>query len=107
MTATDLTREERAEADRMLAELHENGYIDVDGHKELKAGIRVRHTGHRWPEAFENGSGVVLAVTEKPNSSWSRSWGGPDVELIVAWDLPSFRSRLSRVANYHVVAVSK
>lgn len=108
-TINDLTAEERAEADQMLAELRQRGYTDRDQFNELAPGVRVYHSGHRWPDALLNGSGVVVAITERDPSSWSQSWGAPDVEMVVAWDEPTFEgvSRLSTVAQYHVSAVSQ
>jgi len=103
----DLSPEETAKADAMLAELHGCGYIDVDRHNKLAPGVRIRHVGHQWPGAMLEGSGVVLAIAEKPDSSWSRSWGMPDVELIAVWDRASFGSRVSQVAQYHVEAVPR
>lgn len=91
----------------MLAELHEHGYQDVAEHGRIRPGVRIRHTGHRWPEAYDEGSGVVLAVTEKPDSSWSQSWGRPDVELIALWDRDQGFSRLSQLAQYHVEVIER
>jgi hypothetical protein len=102
MTTTALTPQEESDAAEMLADLHESGYINVEQHGGLKAGTRVRHIGHKWPTALLEGSGNVVALTEKPQSSWSQSWGKPDVELIVAWDEPQGGSRLSQLAQYHV-----
>ena len=101
-----LTADEQADVDELHAELREHGYLDVDHHGRLRPGGRVYHRGHRWPEAAERGTGTVLVVTHKPDSSWSRSWGGPDVEVIVLWDEAPFGSRVSQVANYHVTAVA-
>ncbi len=102
-----MTPEETAEADAMLAELHRYGYRDVDHHGDLRPGARIRHGGHRWPGAYDNGTGVVVAVTEKPDSAWSQSWGKPDVELIALWDRAGLGGgRLSQVAQYHVQAVT-
>jgi hypothetical protein len=38
-----LTAEERAEADRKVAELLAHGYRQVDEFKALRAGARIRH----------------------------------------------------------------
>jgi hypothetical protein len=100
-----LTTEEKAEFERMLAGLHAGGYQDVAEHKALKPGTRIRHSGHRWPEAIDKGTGVVIAITEKPDSSWSADWGRPDIELIALWDKPQPFARLSQLAQYHVAAV--
>lgn len=101
--APNLSPEESAEVNKLLTELHACGYRDVAEHGKLRPGVRIRHTGHRWPGAYDNGSGVVVAITEKPNSSWSASWGAPDVELIAVWDKPSLGGRVSQLAQYHVV----
>jgi hypothetical protein len=98
----------RAEAASLLAELVERGYAEKEFHNELRPGARVRHRGHQYSEAFQNGTGVVLHVTEKSPSSWAQSWRTPDVEMVVLWDRPQFGARMSLLAQYHVhhVAVS-
>lgn len=102
----DLTPEESEAVARMLGELHGYGYQDVAEHGRLQPGARIRHRGHRWYEALERGTGVVVAITEKPDSVWSRSWGAPDIELIALWDEPRFTGgRLSQLAQYHVAAI--
>jgi hypothetical protein len=60
--------------------------------------MRVRHLGHQYPEAYANGTGTVLAVMFKDPSSWSQTYGQPDVELLVLRDDGS----ISGVADYHV-----
>lgn len=97
-----LEPEERAEYEQKLAELHERGYVDIENHKGLSVGVRVRHRGHQWPAAYRDGTGTVLAITEKPDSVWSRSWGAPDIEMVVLFDTATFGSRLSMLAQYHV-----
>lgn len=97
------------EADRytaMRAELAGAGYRDAE-HPSVAPGHRIRHRAEQWPEAWDLGTGVVLAVMERPDSAWSQSWGGPDIELIVLKDRPLFEgsSRLSQLANYHVAVV--
>ena len=107
MSAVELDAVETVRLLAILAELHDAGYEDAEEHNELKPGARVRHVGHRWPTAYERGTGTVVAVTRKPDSSWSRSWGMPDVELVVAYDSPTLpgRSRLATLAQYHVQSV--
>lgn len=107
MTDLDLTPEERVEAERILAGLHERGYTDRERFNELTPGSRVRHRGHRWPQAYTDGSGVVVAITERDPSSWSQSWGVPDIEMVVAFDEPTLpgMSRLTTLAQYHVEVV--
>ena len=87
----------------MRAELEARGYLDVD-HDRLRPGARVRHRGERWSEAVASGTGVVVAVMELPDSSWSRSWGGRDIELLVLKDKPLLpgMTRLAQLADYHV-----
>jgi hypothetical protein len=103
---SEMTPEEQKRAEEMLAELHERGYRDVEQHGKLRAGVRVRHVGHRWPEAYENGTGGVVAITEKPNSAWSLTYGKPDIEMVVLLDAPSLSgSRLSGLAQYHVEVI--
>lgn len=97
-----LTEEEVTELAAKVADLHAAGYRDIAEHKQLKVGARIRHRGHQWSQAFREGTGFVAAVTEKPDSAWSRSYRMPDVELIAVWDKAMFGSRLSQVAQYHV-----
>jgi hypothetical protein len=103
-----LTEAEQAEVDQKVAELHENGYVHLAEYtyprsgKTLQVGSRVRHRGQLWSDAILYGTGHVVALMHKPNSGWSRSWGMPDVELIVLRDREQFGSRLSQVAQYHV-----
>jgi hypothetical protein len=105
MIIPDAEREKYA---TIRAELEESGYRDVE-HETLRPGRRVRHRGERYPEAYDHGTGVILAVMEKPNSAWSADWGGRDIELIVLRDRPMFEdwSRLSQVADYHVQVVDR
>lgn len=102
----DLTPAEATALDEMRAKLHAFGYVDIEQHGDLRPGTRIRHAGQRWPEAYEHGTGVVLALTERPNSAWSLSWGRPDIEMVVLWDRPwPLDSRLSQLAQYHVAVV--
>lgn len=105
VASPNLTPEVAAEAIKMLAALHDRGYRDADFHGDLHPGTRIRHRGDQWPGAYENGTGIVLAITEKPNSSWSQSWRMPDVELIALWDRPDTRGWLSGLAQYHVEVI--
>ena len=99
---SDLTAEEQQRVDEMLAGLHERGYVDVAEHGKLRPGVRIRHRGEQYYEALEHGTGVVVAITEKPDSSWSRTYGMADIELITVSDEARFDSRLSQLAQYHV-----
>lgn len=58
--------------DRML----QHGWRPIDSHRNLAAGARIRHSGHQWPNAEKQGTGIVLMVLQ----------GGPHVEVIVQWD---------------------
>jgi hypothetical protein len=102
MTTIEMTAEVREQAEAMLAELHKRGYRDIPEHRSIAVGTRIRHTGDRWAEAYIDGTGVVVALTEKPGSSWSASWHMPDIELIALWDRPDTRGWLSQLAQYHV-----
>jgi hypothetical protein len=111
MTIPDLglSEDEKAEAVRMLGELTDRGYAVVEEHNDLRPGVRIRHRGHQYPEAYLNGTGVVVAVTEKKPSGWSESWGAPDIEMVVAYDKPLLpdMSRLTGLAQYHVEVVGR
>lgn len=103
----ELTTAEQSELDQLLACLRDAGYVDIENHNDLRVGARIRHVGHQWPQAYEHGTGVILALTERPNSPWSRSWHARDIELIALWDQPRpFGSRLSQLAQYHVAWVA-
>jgi len=103
-TATAETQ--HPEYERMHAELAEHGYRDIPEHNGIKVGARVRHIGHRYPEAYREGTGTVLAVMHKDPSSWSASYGRPDIELLVAQDRPmSPGFPISGVADYHVEVI--
>jgi hypothetical protein len=102
---TDMTAEETAQHERLLADLHADGYRQIDHHNDLQAGARVRHAGDQYPGAYRSGTGTVLTVTEKRHSSWSVVYGMPDVELVVLFDVGTGRPRLSRLAQYHVEVV--
>lgn len=103
---TEMTPEEQQLAEEMLAGLHERGYVDVAEHKKLRPGSRVRHSGQRWHEALTEGTANVVAITEKPGSSWSRTYGMPDIEMVVLFDKPGITdSRLSQLAQYHVAVI--
>lgn len=105
-TAYDMTTDEAAEAEAMLAQLHADGYRDIPEHGSLRPGVRIRHRGDQYPQAYDHGTGVVLHVTEKSPSSWSVSYGAPDIEMVVLYDRPRLGgSRLSQLAQYHVEVV--
>jgi hypothetical protein len=102
----DMTADETAEYGQTLAGLHGKGYRTVEEHDGLKAGTRIRRRGDQYPEAYRDGTGVVLVVTERSDSGWSQSYGTADVEMVVLYDQPRLvDSRLSQLAQYHVEAV--
>jgi len=103
-----LNADDRTDAEQMLANLASSGYAPRERFNDLAPGVRIRHDGHRWPEAYRDGTGVVVAVLERDPSSWSQSWGAPDIELVVAYDKPTLpeMSRIVGLAQYHVQAVT-
>lgn len=106
--SVEMTPEEQSAADELLAGLHAAGYQDLAEWRELKPGVRIRHRGHQYPEAYERGTGVVVAVTEKPDSSWSKTYGAADIEMVVLNDeRPQALGarRVSTLAQYHVAVV--
>lgn len=106
-----VTSVEQAEADRMVADLHASGYVDLDSYtypqsgRVLHVGARVRHIGEQYPEALRDGTGNVVALLHRPDSPWSRSWRMPDIELVTLSDRPRFETRLSQLAHYHVEVI--
>ncbi len=107
-TLADLTPAEEAEAAGIVAALQLRGYAPRERFNELAPGVRVRHHGHQWSSAYTEGTGVVVAITERDPSSWSQSWGAPDIEMVVAFDEPTLpeMSRLTTLAQYHVQVVT-
>lgn len=91
-------------AAEVAASLLAAGHVEVEEFGELRIGTRVRLSGQRWWEACEFGTGAVERIFHKPNSSWERSYGRPDVELIVKRDKPSWGPEDTHafVADYHV-----
>lgn len=110
MSELTMTPAEEVELAEMLAELHDNGYHDITEHKSfsVRVGARIRHRGHQWAKAYTEGTGFIVALTQKPHSLWSREWRMPDIELIALWDKPrpfEDSSRLSGLAQYHVEVI--
>lgn len=106
----ELTADEQTTLAKQLGELHEHGYVSVDQHAYpsgvvLKPGTRIRHSGHRYVEAILNGTGYVVAITEKPDSAWSRVYGMADVELVAVFDRDHFGGQLTTLAQYHVAVI--
>ena len=85
-----LTDAEQASLDSLLA----YGYVQIEKYGRFQPGTRV---------LIGSGPGTVVAVTEKPDSAWSKSWRMDDVELIVRpddRDVPHYGP--AQVAQYHV-----
>lgn len=95
---------EQARFNERHTDLISRGYRDVDDHKGMRVGRRVRHRGEQYRAAYSDGTGVIVTVMERPDSAWSRTWHMPDVELIILRDRPRFvgDARLMFVAQYHV-----
>lgn len=98
-TIADLTDAELVEAGQLLAELTARGYQVQDSIGGLARGIRIRHRGQQYAEAYENGTGVIVSVTRRLDR---------DIEVVVAYDQPRFEgmSRLTVLANYHVDVIT-
>lgn len=66
----------------------------------VRVGARVRNRGELYPSAHEDGTAVVLAVmrrgTDENPDSWERSYGRPNVEVIVRHD----RGHVTAWADY-------
>jgi hypothetical protein len=107
--ALHLLGEETGRYEEMRGELLAAGYVDTE-HPRLRPGQRVRHRAQQWPEAFDRGTGTIIAVMEHPESPWAQDYGTPDVEVIVLRDrdavLWAGQSRLTQMANYHVDVVT-
>lgn len=67
---------------------------------EVRAGARVHNRGEQYPTARENGTATVVAVmrkgTDEHPDSWEKSYGRPNVEVIVEHD----RGHLTVWADY-------
>lgn len=64
------------------AQLEARGYVEVPEYGGIRPGVRIRHRGHQWAEAYRDGTATVVAVYERPDSSWSRTWRMADVEVV-------------------------
>lgn len=86
----ELTPAEQSSLDSLL----EHGYIQVEAYGRLRVGTRV---------LIGSGPGTVVAVTQKPDSAWSKTWRMDDVEVIVRTDDHRSTERApSQVAQYHI-----
>ena len=94
ITLADLTDDERAEVEQMLTDNRSYGWLPVDRAKSYEPGVRIRHVGQRYWQAYENGTGVIVAVLKRSDA----------IELLVAYDEPRFAggSRITQLGSYHV-----
>lgn len=79
--------------------LIDRGYAEVEEHKGLKPGARVRHIGERF--GYDDGTATVRHVLLKDPSAWSQTYRQPDVEVVVEKDRPLFGSVVGQWADYH------
>lgn len=91
-------------AEEVASDLLKSGSVEVKEFGSLKVGSRVHHNGQRWPGAEVNGTGTIERIFHRPNSAWERSYGRPDVELIVKRDSSAIYPGDAHmfVADYHV-----
>lgn len=72
------------------ARLEERGYVEVpearvvDG--TVVVGDRVHNRGEQYVKAYWHGTARVVAIYERPDSPWSRTYRMPDVEVITQRD---------------------
>lgn len=69
--------------------------MDWPGGRSIEPGDRMRHSGHQWPEAFQNGTGEVLAIMRRHDD---------EIEVVVQYDDGDFISagRVVALADYRV-----
>lgn len=87
--------------DEIAEDMIRRGSVEVTYFGDLAVGDRVRHIGHRWPDAYRIGTGTIERIFHRPNSVWSRTHGRPNVELFVKKDDGSY----SYLADYHVEVI--
>lgn len=92
-----------AEAAEWIAKHEAFGFHLIDSAPRtpgVRVGARVRNRGEQYPSAHENGTAVVLAVmrrgADEHPDSWERSYGRPNVEVIVRHD----RDHITAWADY-------
>ena len=85
--------------ERWAKSLIDCGYSEVTSSGILEVGQRVRHSGERYPEAYDNGTSVIEKILVR----------GTDVEVIIHRDTPlwSPTDTHSQWANYHAIPVRK
>ncbi|WP_026931197.1 hypothetical protein [Glycomyces tenuis] len=109
----ELTTEEQAELERIVASLHEHGYVDLDefvypkSGLKLRVGTRIKHRNEEYWKAIRHGTANVVALTEKPDSPWSKTYRMRDIELVMFRQEREIGSRLSQVAQYHIDVIEE
>lgn len=80
-------------AEAKIADLERGGFRQIEcspREPELRAGARVRNYGEQFHEAITSGTATVVAVlrrgTDERPDSWERSYGRPNIEVVVDRD---------------------
>ena len=81
-----------------LAPMLADGFDHYE-HDHLKPGVRVRNRGEQYDTARQWGTAEVVAVMRKPGS-WERTYGRPNIEVLVRRDRADFGSDLTWWADY-------
>lgn len=75
------------------ADLEADGFREIAEHprrSDLVVGARVRNRGEQYPKAMQFGTAVVVAImrrgTDEHPDSWERTYGRPNIEVIVECD---------------------
>ena len=94
-------------AEQILSNLESRGYRQVHAFNELIPGARVRHVGEQYTDAIIHGTARIIAVLQKPSSSWEMSNDRPDIEVIIQRDPERVRGMpaVAQWADYHTVVV--
>jgi hypothetical protein len=93
-----------AELKPLIDELLERGYRPINEHNGLRVGVRVRHCGEQFWQAFQGGTAVIEVLMQRSPSSWEARYGRPDIEMIVRRDddrVSAGTSRYGGWADYH------
>ncbi|BAL87338.1 hypothetical protein AMIS_21180 [Actinoplanes missouriensis 431] len=95
ITLDTLTDDDHAEIQRRLAAYAECGWQPVDSVREFAPGVRIRHVGQQYPQAYRYGTGVIVTVLQNRRE---------DIELVVAYDEPRIPGcpRVTVLGDYHV-----
>jgi hypothetical protein len=87
------------------ATLEALGYKDIpETPSGIVVGDRIRHVSHRYSEAYTKGTGTVLAIMRRENSTWEQDYGQPDIELLVQHDWRD-STEVTKWADYHCVRI--